>query len=285
MPIESHIKMLQRQHPEEPLEIIRLACYLSDDVDKAKKYARILQSCNDYRDIAYKVVKPMYVKCLIDRTIAKKEKTFITILLLLSPYGKEGNPHSARYHIDLMLGSPEVRREREEYARKRRNEWNDKDRESVTIEISSKYREVTMPILESLIRSGAITLVDTKSNAQRKLNKSVRYLVSGSREEIIKSITLIDIHARKELIFNPKRRSILAVPNRNRYFGIMPSKLIMDPSDKNEVPGNPNIHKLHMLPQQQDGLVNRNIVAQSAEPARSIRYEKVLGCGIRVIVD
>lgn len=285
MPIESHIKMLQRQHPEEPLEIIRLACYLSDDVDKAKKYARILQSCNDYRDIAYKVVKPMYVKCLIDRTIAKKEKTFITILLLLSPYGKEGNPHSARYHIDLMLGSPEVRREREEYARKRRNEWNDKDMESVTIEISSKYREVTMPILESLIRSGAITLVDTKSNAQRKLNKSVRYVVSGSREEIIKSVMLIDLQARKELIFNPKRRSILAVPNRNRYLGIKPGIKVEIPGNILEVPGNPNINKLRTLVQKQYGLTGRKIVAQSAEMAGCVRYEKVLGCGIRVIVD
>ena len=285
MPIESHIKMLQRQHPEEPLEIIRLACYLSDDVDKAKKYARILQSCNDYRDIAYKVVKPMYVKCLIDRTIAKKEKTFITILLLLSPYGKEGNPHSARYHINLMLGSPEVRREREEYARKRRNEWNDKDRESVTIEISSKYREVTMPILESLIRSGAITLVDTKSNAQRKLNKSIRYVVHGSREDIVKSVILLDQHTKRFVDGSPQRRSILAVPNRNRYFGVKPGKLITDPGNILEVPGNPNIHKLRTLVQKQYGLTGRNIVAQSAEPARRIRYEKVLGCGIRVIVD
>lgn len=284
MPIESHIKMLQRQHPEEPLEIIRLACYLSDDVDKAKKYARILQSCNDYRDIAYKVVKPMYVKCLID-TIAKKEKTFITILLLLSPYGKEGNPHSARYHIDLMLGSPEVRREREEYARKRRNEWNDKDMESVTIEISSKYREVTMPILESLIRSGAITLVDTKSNAQRKLNKSVRYVVHGSREDIVKSVILLDQHTKRFVDGSPQRRSILAVPNRNRYLGIKPGIKVEIPGNILEVPGNPNINKLRTLVQKQYGLTGRNIVAQSAEPARRIRYEKVLGCGIRVIVD
>lgn len=288
MPIESHIKMLQRQHPEEPLEIIRLACYLSDDVDKAKKYARILQSCNDYRDIAYKVVKPMYVKCLIDRTIAKKEKTFITILLLLSPYGKEGNPHSARYHIDLMLESPEVEKEREEYARKLRNEWNGGnggDKQRVTIEISSRYREVTMPIIESLAKSGAITLVEAKLNTQRKLNKSVRYVVSGSREEIIKSVMLIDLQARKELIFNPKRRSILTVPNRNRYFGVKPGKLITDPGNILEVPGNPNINKLRTLVQKQYGLTGRNIVAQSAEPARRIRYEKVLGCGIRVIVD
>ena len=277
--------MLQRQHPEEPLEIIRLACYLSDDVDKAKKYARILQSCNDYRDIAYKVVKPMYVKCLIDRTIAKKEKTFITILLLLSPYGKEGNPHSARYHIDLMLGSPEVRKEREEYARKRRNEWNDKDRESVTIEISSKYREVTMPILESLIRSGAITLVDTKSNAQRKLNKSIRYVVHGSREDIVKSVILLDQHTKRFVDGSPQRRSILAVPNRNRYFGVKPGIKVEIPGNILEVPGNPNIHKLRTLVQKQYGLTGRNIVAQSAEPARRIRYEKVLGCGIRVIVD
>lgn len=249
MPIESHIKMLQRQHPEEPLEIIRLACYLSDDVDKAKKYARILQSCNDYRDIAYKVVKPMYVKCLIDRTIAKKEKTFITILLLLSPYGKEGNPHSARYHIDLMLGSPEVRKEREEYARKRRNEWNDKDRESVTIEISSKYREVTMPILESLIRSGAITLVDTKSNAQRKLNKSIRYVVHGSREDIVKSVILLDQHTKRFVDGSPQRRSILAVPNRNRYMGIKPGIKVEISGDILEVLGHSTIHKLRMLAQ------------------------------------
>lgn len=249
MPIESHVKMLQRQHPEEPLEIIRLACYLSDDVDKAKKYARILQSCNDYRDIAYKVVKPMYVKCLIDRTIAKKEKTFITILLFLSPYGKEGNPHSARYHIDLMLGSPEVRREREEYARKRRNEWNDKDRESVTIEISSKYREVTMPILESLIRSGAITLVDTKSNAQRKLNKSIRYVVHGSREDIVKSVILLDRHTKRFVDGSPQRRSILAVPNRNRYMGIKPGIKVEISGDILEVLGHSTIHKLRMLAQ------------------------------------
>lgn len=285
MPIEPHIENLQLSHPEEPLEIIRLACYLGDDIAKTNAYASILQTCNDYRDIAYKVVKDMYVKCLVDKVTAQKEKTFITFLLALCPYVKDGNPHSARYHIDLMLGSPEVRREREEYARKRRNEWNDKDRESVTIEISSKYREVTMPILESLIRSGAITLVDTKSNAQRKLNKSIRYVVNGSREEIIKSVMIIDLQARKELIFNPKRRSILTVPNRNRYFGVKPGKLITDPGNILEVPGNPNIHKLRTLVQKQYGLTGRNIVAQSAEPARRIRYEKVLGCGIRVIVD
>lgn len=288
MPIESHIKMLQRQHPEEPLEIIRLACYLSDDVDKAKKYARILQSCNDYRDIAYKVVKPMYVKCLIDKVTAQKEKTFISFLLALCPYVKDGNPHSARYHINLMLESPEVRKEREEYARKLRNEWNGGnggDKKRVTIEISSRYREVTMPIIESLAKSGAITLVEAKLNAQRKLNKSIRYVVHGSREDIVKSITLIDIQARKELIFNPKRRSILTVPNRNRYFGIKPGKLITDSGNILEVPGNPNINKLRTLVQKQYGLTGRKIVAQSAEMAGCVRYEKVLCSGIRVIVD
>ena len=288
MPIESHIKMLQRQHPEEPLEIIRLACYLSDDVDKAKKYARILQSCNDYRDIAYKVVKPMYVKCLIDRTIAKKEKTFITILLLLSPYGKEGNPHSARYHINLMLESPEVEKEREEYARKLRNEWNGGnggDKQRVTIEISSRYREVTMPIIESLAKSGAITLVEAKLNAQRKLNKSIRYVVHGSREDIVKSVILLDQHTKRFVDGSPQRRSILAVPNRNRYLGIKPGIKVEIPGNILEVPGNPNINKLRTLVQKQYGLTGRNIVAQSAEMAGCVRYEKVLGSCIRVIVD
>ena len=203
-------------------------------------------------------------------------------------YVKDGNPHSARYHINLMLESPEVEKEREEYARKLRNEWNEEkvgERQRVTIEISSKYREVTMPIIESLAKSGAITLVEAKLNAQRKLNKSIRYVVNGSREEIIKSVMQIDLQARKELIFNPKRRSILTVPNRNRYFGVKPGKLITDPGNILEVSGNPNIHKFRTLVQKQYGLVNRKIVAQSAEPARRIRYETVLGCGIRVIVD
>ena len=123
MPIEPHIENLQLSHPEEPLEIIRLACYLGDDIAKTKAYASILQTCNDYRDIAYKVVKDMYVKCLVDKVTAQKEKTFITFLLALCPYVKDGNPHSARYHINLMLESPEVRKEREEYARRQRNEW------------------------------------------------------------------------------------------------------------------------------------------------------------------
>lgn len=288
MPIEPHIENLQLSHPEEPLEIIRLACYLGDDIAKTKAYASILQTCNDYRDIAYKVVKDMYVKCLVDKVTAQKEKTFITFLLSLCPNVKDGNPHSARYHINLMLESPEVEEEREEYARKLRQEWNGGnwgDRQRVTIEISSKYREVTMPIIQSLVQSGAITLVEAKLNAQRKLNKSIRYVVNGSREEIFKSVTLLDVHARRILDHTPKRRSILAVPDRNRYLGIKLGKLIMDPGNIPEVPGNPNINKLRTLVQQQYGLTGHKIVAQSAEPARRIRYEKVLGCGIRVIVD
>lgn len=253
MPIEPHIENLQLSHPEEPLEIIRLACYLGDDIAKTKAYASILQTCNDYRDIAYKVVKDMYVKCLVDKVTAQKEKTFITFLLSLCPNVKDGNPHSARYHINLMLESPEVEEEREEYARKLRQEWNGGnwgDRQRVTIEISSKYREVTMPIIQSLVQSGAITLVEAKLNAQRKLNKSIRCVVNGSREEIFKSVMLLDVHARRILDHTPKRRSILAVPNRNRYLGIKLGKLIMDPGNIPEVPGNPNINKLRTLVQQ-----------------------------------
>ena len=271
MPIEPHIENLQLSHPEEPLEIIRLACYLGDDIAKTKAYASILQTCNDYRDIAYKVVKDMYVKCLVDKVTAQKEKTFITFLLALCPYVKDGNPHSARYHINLMLESPEVEKEREEYARKRRNEWNGGnggDKKRVTIEISSRYREVTMPIILSLANSGAITLVEAKLNAQRKLNRSIRYVVNGNGEEIVRSIRLVKWNVGILLGHTPKRRRIMSGSNRNRFLDIKIGKLIMVPSDKYEVPDNPNIHKLHMLPQQQDGLVDRKIVVQPAEPAK-----------------
>lgn len=271
MPIEPHIENLQLSHPEEPLEIIRLACYLGDDIAKTKAYASILKTCNDYRDIANKVVKDMYVKCLVDKVTAQKEKTFITFLLALCPNVKDGNPHSARYHINLMLESPEVEKERDEYARKLRNEWNGGnggDKQRVTIEISSRYREVTMPIIESLANSGAITLVEAKLNAQRKLNKSVRYVVCGNGEEIVRSVRVLKWNVGRLLGHTPKRRSIMSSPNRNRYMGIMPSIKIQAPVDKLEVPGNPNNQKLPMLTQQQDGLVDRKIVVQPAEPAK-----------------
>ncbi len=288
MPIEPHIENLQIRYPEEPLEIIRLACFLGDDIAKTKVYTSILQTCNDYRDIAVKVVKDMYVKCLVDKVTAQKEKTFITFLLALCPNVKDGNPHSARYHINLMLESPEVEEEREEYARKLRNEWNGGnggDKKRVTIEISSKYREVTMPIILSLVKSGAITLVEAKLNTQRKLNRSIRYVVNGSGEEIAHFVTAVDFNVRRMIDFTPKRRRITTGPNRNRFLDIKPCKLIMVPGDNLEVPGNPNIHKLRTLVQQQNGLVGRKIVAQSTETASRIRYEKVLGSGIRVIVD
>lgn len=288
MPIEPHIENLQLSHPEEPLEIIRLACYLGDDIAKTKAYASILKTCNDYRDIAYKVVKDMYVKCLVDKVTAQKEKTFITFLLALCPNVKDGNPHSARYHINLMLESPEVEKEREEYARKLRNEWNGGnggDKQRVTIEISSRYREVTMPIIESLANSGAITLVEAKLNAQRKLNKSVRYVVCGNGEEIVRSVRVLKWNVGRLLGHTPKRRSIMSSPNRNRYMGIMPSIKIQAPVDKLEVPGNPNNQKLLMLTQQQDRWKKSKMVESSYVAPNGVRVVKLTAYGMRVLFD
>lgn len=288
MPIEPHIENLQLSHPEEPLEIIRLACYLGDDIAKTKAYASILKTCNDYRDIAYKVVKDMYVKCLVDKVTAQKEKTFITFLLALCPNVKDGNPHSARYHINLMLESPEVEEEREEYARKLRQEWNGGnggDKKRVTIEISSRYREVTMPIIESLANSGAITLVEAKLNAQRKLNKSVRYVVCGNGEEIVRSVRVLKWNVGRLLGHTPKRRSIMSSPNRNRYMGIMPSIKIQAPVDKLEVPGNPNNQKLPMLTQQQDRWKKSKMVESSYVAPNGVRVVKLTAYGMRVLFD
>lgn len=288
MPIEPHIENLQLSHPEEPLEIIHLACYLGDDIAKTKAYASILKTCNDYRDIAYKVVKDMYVKCLVDKVTAQKEKTFITFLLALCPNVKDGNPHSARYHINLMLESPEVEKEREEYARKLRNEWNGGnggDKQRVTIEISSRYREVTMPIIESLANSGAITLVEAKLNAQRKLNKSVRYVVCGNGEEIVRSVRVLKWNVGRLLGHTPKRRSIMSSPNRNRYMGIMPSIKIQTPVDKLEVPGNPNNQKLPMLTQQQDRWKKSKMVESSYVAPNGVRVVKLTAYGMRVLFD
>ena len=288
MPIEPHIENLQKKHPEEPLEIIRLACYLGDDIAQTKAYASILQTCNDYRDIAYKVVKDMYVRCLVDKVTAQKEKTFITFLLALCPNVKDGNPHSARYHINLMLESPEVEEEREEYARKLRQEWNGGnggDKKRVTIEISSRYREVTMPIIESLANSGAITLVEAKLNAQRKLNKSVRYVVCGNGEEIVRSVRVLKWNVGRLLGHTPKRRSIMSSPNRNRYMGIMPSIKIQAPVDKLEVPGNPNNQKLPMLTQQHDRWKKSKMVESSYVAPNGVRVVKLTAYGMRVLFD
>ena len=142
-----------------------------------------------------------------------------------------------------------------------------------------------MPIIESLAKSGAITLVEAKLNAQRKLNKSIRYVVCGNGEEIVRSVRVLKWNVGRLLGHTPKRRSIMSSPNRNRYMGIMPSIKIQAPGDKLEVPGNPNNQKLPMLTQQQDRWEKSKMVESSYVAPNGVRVVKLTAYGMRVLFD
>ena len=209
MALKEHIRRLQEQHPGESVEMIRLACFLNDDMDMAKEYARTLLCCNDYRDIAWRVVRKMYVTCQIDRETALREKTYIRILLDLSNYGKRGNPHSASHHIAVMLTDPSVRKERKECERTNfiRNVDGQRDsspnsdisgQEEVTIVFSPQHRRFAVPVIQAMVDSGAVRVVRPVSHVKKIMwmRKTMEYVVMGSLRARI-----VPLFAEKQMIW------------------------------------------------------------------------------------
>lgn len=111
MPIKDRLNILKKRFPEEDSRLLTLSCYLGDKVEYAKEYKQKLEVCNDYRDIAQTVVRPLYANGDID-SITAKSKHFIQVLLSLTSYGKDGKYRSVYYHIRQMLDEDEVKEER-----------------------------------------------------------------------------------------------------------------------------------------------------------------------------
>ncbi len=107
---EEYKKSLQNHYPDEPDNVLELIWYFHS-VEKARKYIKLLETCNRNADLSTKVVRTMYVACDIDSVQAVSEK-FITALLPFTCMEKSANPHSVAYHIRKMLDDDAVKAER-----------------------------------------------------------------------------------------------------------------------------------------------------------------------------
>lgn len=107
---EEYKDLLRNHYPEEPENVLELAWHFHG-VDKAKKYIKVLMTCNNYADVATKAILKMYVSCDIDSVKAVSEK-FIAVLLPFTCMERATNAHSVTYHVRKMLDNKDVKRER-----------------------------------------------------------------------------------------------------------------------------------------------------------------------------
>ena len=108
MPIKDRLNALKSHYPDVDILVLTLVCHFRENnVDLGKECKEKLDVCNNYRDIAQIVVRPLYVNCVID-DITAKNKYFIKALLALTSYGNQGKYRSAYYHIKQMLNEDEV---------------------------------------------------------------------------------------------------------------------------------------------------------------------------------
>ena len=107
---EEYKKSLHRHYPEEPDNVLELAWHFHG-MEKAKKYIKLLETCNHNADLAIKAIRAMYVSCDIDEVKAVSEK-FITVLLPFTCMEKTAKPHSVTFHVRKMLDDCDVKAER-----------------------------------------------------------------------------------------------------------------------------------------------------------------------------
>ena len=107
---EEYKKSLHRHYPEEPDNVLELAWHFHG-MEKAKKYIKLLETCNHNADLAIKAIRAMYVSCDIDAVKAVSEK-FITVLLPFTCMEKTAKPHSVTFHVRKMLDDCDVKAER-----------------------------------------------------------------------------------------------------------------------------------------------------------------------------
>lgn len=223
MPIIDKIKRLKSRFPGEDIELITLACHLGNNLDLAKECKEKLEVCNDYRDIAQIVVKPLYINCEIDDVNVKK-RAFITALLDLSTYGKQGKYKSAYYHIRKMLDEDEVKERRKRAMAKETDVQREKTETKTALQASRpKYRatfDIT-PEQEKAIKlylagSQAAGLIQNVSiepiKNTRLMGNKVRFVIEGESNNLIQVVKRLGTYG----ISNPKHHVVsrIGMPRR-----------------------------------------------------------------------
>lgn len=135
---EEYKKSLRSHYPDEPDNVLELVWHFHS-VEKARKYIKLLGTCNRNADLSTKVVRTMYVACDIDSVQAVSEK-FITALLPFTCMEKSANPHSVAYHIRKMLDDDAVKVER------RATEERIRQANSTRLSVATSSRTVNVTI-------------------------------------------------------------------------------------------------------------------------------------------
>ena len=86
---EEYKKSLHRHYPEEPDNVLELAWHFHG-MEKAKKYIKLLETCNHNADLAIKAIRAMYVSCDIDAV--KLVKNLLRFYCLSLVWKKQPSP-------------------------------------------------------------------------------------------------------------------------------------------------------------------------------------------------
>lgn len=233
MPIIDQIKRLKSRFPDEEVEVITLACHLGNNLDLAKECKEKLEVCNDYRDIAQIVVKPLYINCVIDEVNVRK-RAFITALLNLSTYGKQGKYKSAYYHIRKMLDEDEVKEQRKKAIAEETDVLRENTETKTTPQASRPQQRATFDITpgqEKAIKlylaahqaAGLIQNISIEPiKNTRLMGHKVRFVIEGESNNLIQVIKRLGSFG----IPNPKYHAVCRNGMPRRYAPIQRRKIL-----------------------------------------------------------
>lgn len=109
----AYIEKQRSLYPDLSEELLELAWHLQD-VQKARQYGELLNTCTSYSEIIDRVLHPMYVLGEVDALKARKE-AFLDLLVSFACLEKPGNGHAAVHHVKQMLDDPKVKKERQQF--------------------------------------------------------------------------------------------------------------------------------------------------------------------------
>lgn len=234
MPVKDRLNALIRRFPDVDIHVLTLVCHFrKNDVELGIECKGKLEVCNNYRDIAQIVVRPLYINCIID-DITAKNKHFIMALLSLSSYGDQGKYRSAYYHIKQMLDEDEVVAQHKRVLAAIQSKF--RSAESQFAECSSEGESqiviVTKPgktkealsVLKGMQNGDMLQIVSVAPirNASSLDDGKTNITIMGKSTNLIRAIKQLDSYG----ISNQKRHMVGRIVRPKRYAPIQHRKFI-----------------------------------------------------------
>lgn len=211
MNIEEHLKIMKIRYPDENEDTLLFACYLHDKLELALQYKDNLETCSNNRDIAQIVVRPLYVNEEID-DVRAKNGGFISSMLALTSFSKQGKVTSVRYHIAKMLDENEVKLERNIHIQSRlklsqkkeqkenvpmvHTDFSSSSSNEIVIVVPKEKTNAVRLVLQGMQTAGLITIKGSTSNKQQRtiVGKTTKITITGNSSNIIMAMSELEIH-------------------------------------------------------------------------------------------